>query len=196
MTVNTVYLSTCSERFQGLNSVATPLWRTKLGPRRISFSLLQLFLNWMRTKVFQKPQPCHACRVTVPIICFWIPDWCFALGALQTWTWMENKKKCRQLVQLTKVWLRLTHTLVCILCAKERKCSASRVQLALFTYFGLFADGCGCCRCPTFYCTFAKTSCTLSPNSICTEQCRRDSLETSFCLWFAVLNWTFVRRRV
>lgn len=92
---NNQTLTTC---FQGLNSVNSfmedQIWTSK----NFFFPALTV-LNWMRTKVFQTPQPCHACTVTVPIICFWIPDWCFAFSALQTWTWMENKT-CRQVVQL------------------------------------------------------------------------------------------------
>lgn len=76
-------------------------------------------------------------------------------AALQTWTWMEKKTR-RQVVQSTG----LIHTLVCLLCAKERKCSASHVELTLFIYSGLFVDRCGHWRCPTFHCTLAKTSCT------------------------------------
>lgn len=87
------------------------------------------------------------------------------------------------------VWLGLIHTLVCLLCAKERKCSASHVELALFTCFGLFADRCGHCRCPTSN----KISCILKLAALkrmCLIEFRRDSLESSLSKDSAVLNWT------
>ena len=109
-------------------------------------------------------------------------------GALQTWTWME-KETCRRVVQLTEVWQGLIHTLVCLLCAKERKCSASHVQVALFTYFGLFADRCDRCRCPAFYCSFAKL------NRIRLVEFRWDGLESSAEFFVFSLSQTSVCSR-